>query len=337
MTAPGARLPLNLFYAEPDPDRWFPGDRFPRRAVRRLLRGPRRPGGQTRVYLNLRDGLDRIGVPYRVNDYRYAERHPEELACIIGKPFVLDIRRWRNPILFGAATFSHPIDDPDLLTRLPVKRVLVPGPWMEAMCKPYWGDAVQAWPVGIDTTNWAPTPGPRDIDVLLYDKVLWQRGERERTVVAPVLAELQRRGLRVHVIRYGDYREEEYRAVLARSRSMVYLCEHETQGIAYQQALACDVPMLAWDAGGPWQDPSYFPHRVTFGPVSSVPYFDERCGMRFAHVDAFPDALDAFQAQVDAQAFAPRDYILEHLTLERCAERYVRIADEVMAGVARRG
>ena len=35
---------------------------------------------------------------------------------------------------------------------------------------------------------------------------------------------------------------------------MVFLCEHENQDIAYQQALACGVPILAWDRGGYWQD-----------------------------------------------------------------------------------
>jgi hypothetical protein len=52
---------------------------------------------------------------------------------------VLDKIRWKNPILFGAAVYSHPIDDPRLLERLPVRTVLVPGPWMKEMCESYWG------------------------------------------------------------------------------------------------------------------------------------------------------------------------------------------------------
>ena len=46
--------PLNLFYEEPDPDRWLPFDRHPRRLIRRLVRGPDQPGGAMRVFLNLR-------------------------------------------------------------------------------------------------------------------------------------------------------------------------------------------------------------------------------------------------------------------------------------------
>lgn len=323
-------MALNLFYAEPDEDRWVPLDRYPRRVVRRLLRGPRRPGGQTRVFLNLKAGLDEIGVPYRVNDFGHARRHPDELACIIGKPFMLDRMEWRNPILFGASVFSHPLDDPDLFQRRPVRKVLVPGPWMKAMCEPYWDDRVQAWPVGIDTAHWHPAAADeKSTDVLLYVKVLWDQVEQEARLVAPIRAALAAAGRSCVEIRYGQYREEEYREALRRCRSMVFLCEHETQGIAYQQALSCDVPILAWDQGGPWRDPSYYPHRVVFAPVTSVPYWDERCGRTFAAASEFAPALDSFWADADAGRFHPRQFILEHLTLAKCARDYVRIAAEV--------
>ena len=78
--------PLNLFYEEPDPDRWLPFDRHPRRLIRQLVRGPDQPGGAMRVFLNLRAGLDRLGATYRVNDYRHIRGNPSELACVIGKP-----------------------------------------------------------------------------------------------------------------------------------------------------------------------------------------------------------------------------------------------------------
>src|SRR5713226_10393407 len=98
----------------------------------------------------------------------------------------------------------------------------------------------------------------------------------------------------VETLRYGAYREEEFHKLLARSRVMVFLCEHETQGIAYQQALSCNVPILAWDRRGYWQDPSYFPHRVKFQPVTSVPYWDGRCGTTFGSIEEFAAAWPDF-------------------------------------------
>lgn len=321
---------LNLFYEEPEGDRWLPLDRYPRRIIRRLVHGKPRIGGQKRVFVNLCAGLDRLNVPYRVNNYRYIKRHPQEVACIIGKPHVLDKIKWENPILFGAAVFSHPCDDPKLLERLPVKKILVPGEWMRQMCEPFYGSHVLSWAVGIDTNTWTPVPVEcKDIDILLYDKVRWEHEFYEKELIAPIKFCLEQLGLKTVVIRYGFYREEEFHSLLARSRAMIFLCEHETQGIAYQQTLACGVPILAWDRGGYWQDPSYFPDKVKFAPVSSVPYWDNRCGVKFKNITEFPAKLEEFLDKLNHQQFAPRDYIMENLSLEKCARNYLEILDKV--------
>lgn len=195
---------------------------------------------------------------------------------------------------------------------------------MRAMFEPFYGDSVHAWPVGIDTASWSPTPArAKDIDVLVYDKILWRQPDTETGFVGPLRAALQRRGLRIATIRYGHYREEELRALVARSRCMVFLCEHESQGIAYQQVLSCGVPILAWDRGGLWPDPSYYPQRARFGPVTSVPYWDERCGSRFTALSEFDERFDDFWTHVLDGAFAPREYVEEHLTLEKSAQRYL--------------
>jgi len=321
---------LNLFYQEPEIDRWFKYDRYPRRVIRRMVRGPARVGGHKRVFVNLVSGLARLGKAYRVNDFGAADRDPASLVCIVGKPCVLDKVDWRNDILFGSSGYSHPVEDPELFSRLPVRKVLVPGAWMADMCRPYWGDRVEAWPVGIDTGRWVPDARVgKSADVLVYDKIMWDRDEKEQTLVGPIARILDAAGHSVEWMRYGSYREEDYRAALARARAMIFLCEHETQGIAYQQALSMGVPILAWDRGGPWQDPAFYPHKVVFGPVSSVPYWDERCGEKFVDAAEFEVVWGRFWDNVCGGRYAPRDYMLENLTLERCALEYVRIVDEV--------
>jgi hypothetical protein len=318
-------LIINLFYEEPEGDRWLPFDRYPRRVARRLLRGAPQAGGQRRLFLNLCVGLDRIGVGYRVNDYAAAKRNPGALACIVGKPHVLDKIEWKNPILFGAATFSHPSEDPHLFERLPVKKVLVPGVWMKEMWRPVWDEPVAVWPVGVDVERWQPREaGWKSCDVLLYDKVMWERDRYEPRLIEPIRQKLRRWGRSFREIRYGSYREEEFRSALAECRTMIFLCEHETQGIAYQQALSCDVPIFAWDRGGFWRDPAFYPHRVQFEPVSSVPYWDDRCGRTFASSEQFDEAWRQFWDEFQSGRYSPRSYILENLTLEKCAHRYVQ-------------
>lgn len=317
---------INLFYQEPDYDRWVLYDRFPRRFVRRLIRGKPRISGHRRVALNLYAGLDRLGVRYRINDFRFARKNPGEMICIIGGPFMADDYRWENPVLFGAAVHSHPLESPRLFERLQIKKILVPGQWMADMCRPYWGDAVCAWPVGIDTDCWQSASHlTKKFDVLVYDKVRWKHELFNESLIKPILFYLNGKGLCVKVIRYGSYREEDFQRLLGHSRSMLFLCEHETQGIAYQQALACDVPILAWDRGGYWQDPAYYPDLVQYAPVTSVPYWDARCGEKFSEHAEFECVWDTFWESVNNNRYSPRDYIMENLTLEKCARQYLDI------------
>lgn len=325
--------PLNLFYEEPDPDRWFPFDRYPRKVIRTIVRGAAQPRGTLRAFLNLVDGLDRLGVSYRINDYRWLRRHGDDLACVFGKPHVLDKIPPRTPILFGTSIYSHPKDRPALPQERDIRRVLVPSLWVRRMFEEVWPGLVSVWPVGIDTDRWVPVPkAAKDVDVLVYYKIAWEQDRYQRELVEPLYAEMKRRKLSVETLRYGDYREEDLLALSKRARAMVYLSRHETQGIAAQQVLASDVPVFAWDEGGFWQDPKYYPREVKFGPVTSVPYWDDRCGVKFRDGASIGPAFDAFWDGVESGAFSPRQMILEELTLEKCASKYLHLAERYGAG-----
>lgn len=326
-------LTLNIFYEEPKHDRWFKYDRYPREIIRRILRGKARPGGVMMVALELMHGLDLLKIPYRFNDYKYAKKNPNELIGVIGKPHLIFEKRFKNPILFGAGVFSHPIDCPDLFTLYPnVKKMLVPGPWMEEMCKPYYHDQVMAWPVGIDTEKWSTKikEGKQNVDFLIYDKIRWENGKYQEALLDPIINQLKEKGLSYHYIKYGSYKPSDLINELSVCKAVIFLCTHESQGIAYQQILSTNTPILAWDRGGYWQDPSYYPDLVKYEPVSSVPYWDERCGIKFKGEEDFPSVLEHFNQKLQQQAFSPRAYILENLTIEISAQKYVDIYKSLM-------
>jgi glycosyltransferase involved in cell wall biosynthesis len=114
---------------------------------------------------------------------------------------------------------------------------------------------------------------------------------------------------------------------LCESRAVIFLCRSETQGFAYQQILSTNTPILAWDEGGYWKDRDYYPDRVKYEPVTSVPYWDERCGTKFTGINDFEENLKTFLRKIND--FKPREYILENLTLEKCAQQYLDIYREV--------
>ena len=283
-----------------------------------------------RVFLNLMTGLDRVGIPYRVNDYRYMRANIGELSFLIGKPHVLKAFPANAPLLFGPSIYNHPIDDEHLPYRHAVRQVLVPSAWVQAMFSKVWPGLVTAWPVGIDTERWVPAPSTaKDIDILVYDKIFRGRDKFESEIVNPLLEEFRRRGLTVARLRYGSYFERQFLALSRRARSMVYFSRHETQGIALQQTLASDVPVFGWDPGGEWQSLEYLLRGVRYGPVTSLPYWDDRAGVKFATAQEMLPAFDEFWRGVQSGSFAPRVMIMDRkLTLESCAQAYADLADK---------
>ena len=93
---------------------------------------------------------------------------------------------------------------------------------------------------------------------------------------------MEKKGLTYVHLQYGHYEQQRFRTLLDRARGMLFLSESETQGLAYQQAMACNVPVLAWDNGF-WLNTIRLRYQNEFVSASSVPYISR--GMRRAVPD----------------------------------------------------
>jgi len=319
---------LCLYYRpEPERDRWLPGDRWLRPIVRRVWRGPPRAGGLDKVFINLRLGLDRLDISYEVN-LPFSRLRPEDRVAVLGRGHHgLDGYAQPNVIVAGIGLMTHPSEWPTLCSDYPVVRYLQHSAWCDAIYRPYFGDRCAIWPVGIDTQRWPSTASEaKEVDFLLYDKIHWEREAREQDLVAPIREELTRGKFSHEVLRYGHYEPGAFQAALKRCRAMIFLSAHESQGIAAQEAMASGVPLFAWDPGFV-QDPERFRWGTPIIPATSVPYFDDRCGDRFRDFAEFAARLPEFAGRMAGNKFAPRDYILENLTLEKCSRHFVEIVN----------
>lgn len=323
---------INLFYEEPDPDRWLPYDRYPRKLIRRIIRGAPQIGGVMLWYIHLRMGLDKLGVPYRINDYSYLKKNPHEWALVIGKPHVLEKIPKKNPIIFGPGVGSHPSELSTYSTLSGLKQIIVSCKWLEEL---YSRDLqspipVSIWPSGIDTETWRPVSHEKKAKtILVYDKVRWDRESYESELIAPIVKRIEKEEIAVKYIRYGKYKEKDFKEILGQVDAMIFLCEHETQGFAYLQTLSANVPIFAWDRGGPWKDPSYYPDKVYFEPVTSVPYWDSRCGEKFSTIEEFQFNFSLFWKKVTIDEYQPREFILENFRLEERSAKYLQLIQEI--------
>jgi hypothetical protein len=330
MLGEGFILALNnrtvlLYYKSFERDSVIRGDHRLKRAVRplaaRLLGRPATTGFDMWCQL-LVQALQRDGWEVRMNDVSAARRHPEHPVGLIGNPRLLDGWALPNPAVLGPALFDHPRQAPNLMTDVRFRYYLVTCDWMRDQFAPVYGrDRVGMWHAGIDTGRWPDSrDGDRDVDVLIYDKVRWEREELVPRFVEPIREHLANRGLRAEYLRYGNYHHSLFAALLSRSKSMIFLCEHETQGLAYQEALASNVPILAWDPGT-WRDPQRITLNLGKVPTSSVPYFSDACGVRFRNLEEFFPAFERFWTRLDS--FRPRSFVETNLSLSHSAQLYM--------------
>jgi hypothetical protein len=325
-----------LYYKRPpERDRWLPGDRFLRPLVRRVIGRTPRYSGPAKVFVNLCLGLDRLGISYELNLPFDRLLDTDRIGIIGSGRHALQGYARPNPIVAGPGLMTHPSEWPTLCEEYPVAFYLQHSAWANDVYRPYFKDKCRIWPVGIDTQSWQPAaPAAKAFDFLLYDKILWRREELVPGLLDRIKDELARRKLTFVELRYGCYDERRYKDALAKSRAMIFMCEHESQGLACQECLSSDVPVLAWDQGR-WLDPNRFAWGDPDVAATSVPYFDARCGLRFRDAEEFVGRLEEFLDLQRDGALQPRVYVLERLTLEKCSSRYLELLDAAPTSIDR--
>ena len=210
---------INLFY---DPGYWGGSSR---------MNGPRK------VIDNLFNSLDQENVPYSINvekykynfiihyDYRGYLKHSELTLenCIIGPQ-----------VWFFDEHVKELSHHPERY-----KSLIVPSNWVKTLAiEKFNFNNVDVWPVGIKHSNLN-----RNIkyDCLVYFK---RRSPQELYKVENFL---KSKNLTYNIISYGDYSESDMELLASQSKFCFLLNGTESQGIAVQEIMDLNVPLLVWD------------------------------------------------------------------------------------------
>lgn len=325
---------LTLFdLKEPEKARWVPGDQYIRPVIRRLLNPFRghTPGGLAKVTRNLCLGLDTLGISYRLC-HKAETVDKNDLVGILNGP--VDACRTlakQSSCVTGVGIITLPDEWPALFEETKAVYHLQNCKWAAQLYRRLYGEKVRIWTMGVEHERFIPARNEeKRFDFLVYDKIRWPQNDAYQNLCAYCISVLEQEGFSYKYIRYGNYpggRESSYHQLLQQARAMLFLCENETQGFAYNEAMSMNVPLLAWDSGK-WWDPQRFKYGLTDVAATSVPYWDKRCGEKFSGQDNFKIALKLFSERLAENDLNPRAYVLQHLRLEQGAKRYYEIIKE---------
>ena len=239
----------------------------------------------------------------------------DSIDCVYNPACPMDVSKYPNiKFVFGPHFSVFPEVPQILLINKPNSVYIQPSQWAVDIWKLFPicnGLNMKSVPFGVDTERFAPNGSFRK-DVFIYFK---SRKIEELIYVTSFLSTI---GLSFRIFNYSEkYNENEYLQFIQRAKFGIWIGRHESQGFALEEALACNVPLLVWDVTSMNQEEGY--HYPDF-KATCIPYWDKRCGEYFYNKSEFISTFQIFFDKIDL--YAPREYILQNLTMDKCCEYF---------------
>ena len=271
-----------------------------------------RMGGPEKLVKNLQESLSDQNIPYTINDDSYEKniliqydaighsKHEklEHSSCFIG-PQVWPFDPYGKFLLDNTKFYN---------------KIIVPSKWVKDLMVNKFScpaDKISIWAVGIEELY---SDRNTTYDCLIYSK------RRSSEELEQVKSFLTKHNLEYKMIEYGGYDENEFRDLARQARFCFLLNGTESQGIAIQEIMSYNTPMLVWDVES-WEDQG--PEWSV--PATSVPYWSDECGERFVNADDMEVTFDNFYSRIGE--YNPRKYVEDNLSYKKSIETLLEIFD----------
>jgi hypothetical protein len=164
------------------------------------------------------------------------------------------------------------------------------------------------WPAGVDVDYWNPVNGNNQNKnlILIYEKQI----KGSVGPIDPYKQWMESLGYEVRVIKYGQYNLEEFRLQLHSASLLVGFVKDESQGLAWAEAWASDVPTLLWE-----NSEIIFRNKVI--ESSTAPYLSDLTGSFFKNIYDFKISFESWRSR--NKVYAPRQWVLNNMSDEVCA------------------
>lgn len=271
--------------------------------------------GHYAVTRSLIEGLKKNGLPYNYNP-KYQNDLADTVVVLAGVRTLrqaIDLKRQGHirKLFAGPNIVVFSSDYNSLLACKEIDAVITPSQQVVDLYiedNPSLVGRCFSWPAGVDMTYWAPQPQVKRHTILIYEK----QNKGAVGPVEPYADYVRKRGYQVEIVKYGNFKHSDYLHVLQRAKLMLGFVVDESQGIAWAEAWAADVPTLIWR-----NERAIFRERTYRG--STAPYLCPENGLYFNDIEDFKQQFARWED--NPQQFSPREWTLANMSDEVCARK----------------
>jgi len=159
-----------------------------------------------------------------------------------------------------------------------------------------------------------------------YDCIIYFKN-RDPSLLEFAKSELDKKSIKYKIYLCGSYELNDYINTLKKTKYVIWIGSHESQGFAFEECLATGTPIFVYDVKsmkneylhGNFLYTNYNQELL----ATTASYWDSRCGMKVYSNEEFINTLPEFINSVDS--FRPSDFIKETLTDEVCFQRFLDV------------
>lgn len=268
--------------------------------------------GHFAVTRSLVEGLQRLKIPFQLNPTFFSSA--ETVIVLAGvetlKQAIMLKRKGKiDKLVAGPNVIVFSSDNDNLIASPEIDLCIVPSDWCIDLYiseNASLSKRIAAWPAGVDEFYWKEDTTVEKKYITFFEK---NKNAIPDTFLYRRAAEDA--GYEIVVLRYGEFVHSRYIEVLQASVLLVGFVLSESQGIAWAEAWACNVPTFIWEN----KKGHYLGKEFA---SSTAPYLRQENGIFFANLSDFQEKLKMFK--MGELSFEPRRWLEKNMTDEVSAK-----------------
>lgn len=264
--------------------------------------------GHFAVTRSLVEGLITSKIPFSLNPKSIKTVNTIiVLAGVKTLKQAIDLKKQKkiNKLIAGPNIIVFSSDFDNLIASQEIDLCLVPSNWVKVLYlieNPSLEGRIFSWPAGVDIEKWMPGLSINKRKVILFEK---HTSNKELPETNSYKDFITNKGYEIVILRYGSFTHEIYKTALKEAICLIGFSISESQGIAWSEAWASNVPTFLWEnTKGLYLKKEF--------KCSSAPYLTDKTGFFFTEISDFVVKFEQFESlQI---SFFPRKWVMENMT-----------------------